>query len=1134
MLYAYFAWFIFSMVPLLCGASLDGIDLAVTFEGSLKNGSTYYLEDRVHTWSVRVYPPSANVFVTKDGFSITQWNENGQYEERGSGFHVVEAVAVYQGSVSRSRLYYTLISKARGVTEWGLQPFTPLGFVPTGKDLLADWTGNGLRVKLFSPKCQPRGVYHLPLVGRATVGDVHLQAVNVIVDVFQEDGAGKVTKRGELRLTRGLGSLLLEGLEDSPKKSDDGDKFFQLNFRVNNMGSGSLTIPVCNMDQQEHLPPTISKQTASFPVSSILQVGSKGLSIQDRGSLELCGDSYLLMASAAMIRLSRGGSMTIRPCSGSMPVVILAAKREAPWAGIYVEGKGSELLLQFAMLVLSGASLPGHRGSGLGHRDETAVIHAQKNALVRMKSVYLFDGKGQAIVAKDSRVDVTDSLVQRFTCGLQILDVNASIESSVFHGFPGIPGKEHEDSDHDAMYIVGGNVSIIKSAVGDAMDDCIDSGTGPGGSLLIKESWVESCFHEGVALSDNGWGISKNVRIERSVIRDNQQGIELGFSTHFHTVDVRSSLIIENQIGLRIGDNYGWATEGILRCDGCIFANNSEGIKNLHAGNFRSMPEQIVMAGSVIQPGDVLERHYQPDNIRLNVNAILQSPMSGWIRPVVTSAYTPDGTERLGDLCAQRSNICGPILGSETLRDVSSASECADTDVITLTMGERDQSNDITMSSCAFHLDGESHSAAVARFRWESTRFCQKHRVLSENDRNTIQTALLNHRRGQLSPSKKSAPRPENHILILWGTVPNNVRDDIRTFLCQNASGMVVASAWDIYPSKDMASKFDENWYKRFYGDKYYHIYEAGNPITMHQHKGGSVFSAFLLHDRTPSYFDAKHGKGYVNKRVYNLKYGLRSWLPKRFSLHTSQTSAESDRDIHWLWGSMPSKEDGCNAVQRGIYVNKFKRVASAVSISQVMRNIARGEFFGYSLDVKEIEYDIRMSLSAPGHTATPMSDMYAGAILGTSRMPIVAQTPDDTKWYKTTVTLAEIAGMYVLNSKSWWGIDRPCTKISSVAERMFRENSKGSRSKNRHVTKLMSMLEVKATPERTVTAVTHDFTHFTLYDGNHRSMYLHLTENKAVEIDLVIGYSPLFGRAYKGNFYCLGEHQPAYDGRGG
>ena len=108
------------------------------------------------------------------------------------------------------------------------------------------------------------------------------------------------------------------------------------------------------------------------------------------------------------------------------------------------------------------------------------------------------------------------------------------------------------------------------------------------------------------------------------------------------------------------------------------------------------------------------------------------------------------------------------------------------------------------------------------------------------------------------------------------------------------------------------------------------------------------------------------------------------------------------------------------------------------------------------------------------------------------------------------------------------------CLANWNLAERMFRENSKGSRSKNRHVTKLMSMLEVKATPERTVTAVTHDFTHFTLYDGNHRSMYLHLTENKAVEIDLVIGYSPLFGRAYKGNFYCLGEHQPAYDGRGG
>lgn len=35
-----------------------------------------------------------------------------------------------------------------------------------------------------------------------------------------------------------------------------------------------------------------------------------------------------------------------------------------------------------------------------------------------------------------------------------------------------------------------------------AQDDCIDSGSGNGGSILIERCWIESCWHEGIALSN--------------------------------------------------------------------------------------------------------------------------------------------------------------------------------------------------------------------------------------------------------------------------------------------------------------------------------------------------------------------------------------------------------------------------------------------------------------------------------------------------------------------------------------------------------------------------------------------------------------------------------------------------------
>ena len=70
------------------------------------------------------------------------------------------------------------------------------------------------------------------------------------------------------------------------------------------------------------------------------------------------------------------------------------------------------------------------------------------------------------------------------------------------------------------------------------------------------------------------------------------------------------------------------------------------------------------------------------------------------------------------------------------------------------------------------------------------------------------------------------------------------------------------------------------------------------------------------------------------------------------------------------------------------------------------------------------------------------------------------------------------------------------------------------------------------AAPEPIITAVTHDFEHFTLYDGNHRSILLYLrhmlNEKEHRMVELLLGYSPNFGRNLPGNFYCLGHGAPA------
>ena len=69
-----------------------------------------------------------------------------------------------------------------------------------------------------------------------------------------------------------------------------------------------------------------------------------------------------------------------------------------------------------------------------------------------------------------ANVDINYSLIQGFACGLQCNNASVHIDSSIFREFPlreqGRSGDpinklEYTDSDHDAMYIVGGNVSKV-------------------------------------------------------------------------------------------------------------------------------------------------------------------------------------------------------------------------------------------------------------------------------------------------------------------------------------------------------------------------------------------------------------------------------------------------------------------------------------------------------------------------------------------------------------------------------------------------------------------------------------------------------------------------------------------------
>ena len=192
----------------------------------------------------------------------------------------------------------------------------------------------------------------------------------------------------------------------------------------------------------------------------------------------------------------------------------------------------------------------------------------------------------------------------------------------------------------------------------------------------------------------------------------------------------------------------------------------------------------------------------------------------------------------------------------------------------------------------------------------------------------------------------------------------------------------------------------------------------------------------------------------------------------------------------------------------------------AAQSVSTEAQTIARSEIFNVHLDVKQVEKEMRETLymlNKSDSVQFEYSTLIGGTILGPNSFPIVAHTPGTTTWYKVAVAIKDLGNMMVINAKSWWTLGRKCSSVSELAIKYSHTKIKS----NRHFQKILNMHERKYDVEQVITAVTSDWKHFTLYDGNHRGIYFYLNLNPNFKITLLVGHTQDF-RQYQGNFYCL------------
>ncbi|RNF00055.1 hypothetical protein TraAM80_07831 [Trypanosoma rangeli] len=296
-------------------------------------------------------------------------------------------------------------------------------------------------------------------------------------------------------------------------------------------------------------------------------------------TLEVAAGCVVVMLPAAMLRVSGllrfGGT-------AAAPIVVTSELSDSAsgWRTILVDSPSATLRASFTFF--TGSGVKGLRVPNTGkHHSHSAAISATNGASVFLRHSFLIELQGAGIVAgKGAKVYVEDSLVQWAQMGIECVGCTFTSKRSVWTHFPAWD-VIYADNDNDAMYLSSGKHRVIDSVIAHTKDDGIDSGAkGGGGSLVVHNTIVESCMHEGVALSADSKS-HRDVVISHTIVQYCQQGIESGYTSTQHTASIMASLIQHCTVGVRYGDNYHWShCDGRLTLQNTTLAHNEVNVMN--------------------------------------------------------------------------------------------------------------------------------------------------------------------------------------------------------------------------------------------------------------------------------------------------------------------------------------------------------------------------------------------------------------------------------------------------------------------------------------------------------------------------------------------------------------------------
>jgi len=451
------------------------------------------------------------------------------------GLHLlwVTRVDTRTGSSEKAGFQFVVLSSERGDTEFGLFPWTPRPPIDSAPEEFV-----GAHLMLVVPPEFPAGLAR-PAV--AFVSDANERRLGL-------NGTVKLGGVGDssLKVKRGVGFAFL------PPASSPGTAQLRASL------AGLATAREIRTESQtvwQNAPNEIMQETV-WGENSRIHVRTN-LSI--RAGARLVVDAGTVVQLAPGVEIALEGTLTIRGTI-DRPVTFLPERRQTPWGGVVLAQAPARVEATGAIFTGSGAQWDYYitHPTGSVHRTEESLFHLGPGAVGIFQDCWVIDLAGQAFHGEQANLTLERCLIQRCMIVGQFNGGAVQITNSALLDFPNDDSK-FVDGDNDAVYFISGSHRISDTLIGWTKDDGIDAGGDGNGDVEVKGCWIESCFHEGMALS----GYNRVVTVSDSVVMNNGQGVEAGY--YAPQVTVSNSLLIANEVGGRFGDNYWQTHTGLLR-----------------------------------------------------------------------------------------------------------------------------------------------------------------------------------------------------------------------------------------------------------------------------------------------------------------------------------------------------------------------------------------------------------------------------------------------------------------------------------------------------------------------------------------------------------------------------------------